>query len=448
MRFVAISVARASLAAALLAGWVHGTAAQQPGVTGQMRDRGRLMLEYVRKDIEKHYYDSTFQGIDLSAAYARADSQLLTARDNNHLITIIAQFVSLLNDSHTNFYPPDRAATINYGFNLQFVGDTAYILRVRPDSDAEKQGLKRGDALLQLDRFKVERTTWGTLAYLYYVLSPRPGMRLLVRAPDGTERQLDIKARITRRPSTIDYDDPSTIATLLDEYDAAERTPQHFYLSLGDSVLIWRMPSFVVPSNGIEDMMKIVPKHRSVVLDLRNNGGGYVHIQRQLLSYFFGRDVFAGMTHRRGKSDSVVIKPADPDKTYRGMLVVLVNANSASASEMTARVLQLEGRGIVVGDRTAGAVVTSRGYGHTVGFGRVMDFGMQVSVMDVTMADGKRLEKVGVIPDHLVLPTANELVSREDPQMAFALELVGHKITPYDAARLFRSDREELDKQK
>ncbi|MGI8842785.1 MAG: S41 family peptidase [Gemmatimonadaceae bacterium] len=448
MRPFALRVIRSLAAVTVLAGAVHVAAAQQPGVTKQMRDRGRFMLEQVRLDLQKHYYDSTFHGVDLDAAYAQADSQLLTARDNNHLFAIIAQFVSNLDDSHTNFYPPARAARINYGFNVQFIGDTAYIVRVAPDSDSEKQGLRRGDALLQLDRFRVERSTWGTLTYVYYALSPRAGIRLLVRSPDGAQRQIDIKAKITKLPATVDYNDPSTIATLHDEYDAAERRPQHYYVSLGDSILIWRMPSFIVERHSLEEMIKVVPKHRSLVLDLRNNSGGYVHIERQLLSYLFDRDVFVGMTHRRGKSDSVVIKPANAEKTYRGMLVVLVNSNSASASEMTARVLQLEGRGIVVGDRTAGAVVTSRGYSHTVGFGRVMDFGMQVSVMDVTMADGARLEKVGVIPDHLVLHTANDLVSGDDPQLAFALGLVGHEITPYEAARLFRSDREAIDRLK
>lgn len=429
----------------LLASTSPPAAAQSNGVSREMTERGRKMLAQLRKDLETNYYDSTFHGIDLDAAYARADSQLENAKDNNHLFGILAQFVSQLDDSHTFFFPPDRAASINYGYSVQFVGDTAFIMRVAEDSDAEKQGLKRGDALLRLDRFKVERRTWGTLRYVYYVLSPRPIVRLLVRSADGTQREVDIKAKITKRPKIVDYNDPSTIATLIDEYDRASRVPQHYYVSLGDSVLIWRMPSFVVPRNGLEDMMKLVHKHRAVVLDLRNNGGGYVHIERQLLSYFFDRDVFVGMTHRRGESDSVVIKPNDPEKTYRGMLVVLVNSNSASASEMAARVLQLEGRAIVVGDRTAGAVVTSLYYPHEVGFGRVMEYVLQVSVMDVSMADGQRLEKVGVAPDHLVLPSGSDLASFRDPQMAYALKLAGYTVTPDEAARLFRSDREQAE---
>ena len=434
-----------AVAICLIAGVPRTAIGQKTGVSREMTERGRKMLLQVRKDLETNYFDSTFQGIDIDAAYARADSQLLQARDNNHLFAVIAQFVSELKDSHTHFFPPDRAASINYGYGIQFIGDTAFVLRVAPGSDAEKQGLKRGDALLRLDRFAVERSTWGTLRYVYYVLSPRPMVRLLVKSPDGAPREIDIKAKITKRPRIVDYNDPSTIATLIDEYDRASRQPQHYYVSL-DSVLLWRMPSFVVPRGGLEEMMELVQKHRAVVLDLRNNGGGYVHIERQLLSYFFDRKLFVGMTHRRGRSDSVYIEPADPEKTYRGMLVVLVNSNSASASEMTARVLQLDGRGIVVGDRTAGAVVTSRYYGHSVGFERQMDYTVQISVLDVTMADGQRLENVGVIPDHLVLPSAEDLIKFRDPQMAKALELVGYSATPEEAARLFRSDREEAER--
>jgi C-terminal processing protease CtpA/Prc len=447
MRLPRVSAARlfSGVLLAHLAAFPPLVVAQRPGVSSEMTQRGRRILEQVRKDLQTHYYDSTFGGRDLEAAFAKADSQLGAAKDNNHLFGIIAQFVSQLDDSHTYFFPPDRAASINYGYGLQFFGDTARIVRVTPGSDAEQKGLKRGDAVLRLDRFLVERKSWGTLRYVYYVLSPRPVVRLLVRSPDGTQREVDIQAKITKRPRIIDYSDPSVIATLLDDYDNASRRPQHYYVSLGDSVLIWRMPSFIIPSDGLEDMMKLARKHRAVVLDLRNNPGGYVHIERELLSNFFDRDVFVGQTHRRGSADSVIIKPANRDNPYRGLLIVLVNSNSASASEMTARVLQLEGRGIVVGDRTAGAVVTSRTYSHEVGFGRVMDYALQVSELDVTMADGQRLEKVGVTPDHLVVPSGSDLAAYRDPQLARALALAGYQTSPEEAARLFRADREQAE---
>jgi C-terminal processing protease CtpA/Prc len=98
--------------------------------------------------------------------------------------------------------------------------------------------------------------------------------------------------------------------------------------------------------------------------------------------------------------------------------------------------MQLEGRAILVGDRTMGAVVTSRFYPREVGFGRVFTYGTSISVSDVIMPDGQRLENVGVTPDHVVLPTSADLVARRDPQMVKALELVGVTMTPEEAGKI------------
>lgn len=64
-----------------------------------------------------------------------------------------------------------------------------------------------------------------------------------------------------------------------------------------------------------------------------------------------------------------------------------------------ARVLQIEKRGVVVGDRTAGAVMQSRLHPHALGLDRTLRFGISITNADVIMTDGKSLEKVGVTPD-------------------------------------------------
>lgn len=434
-----------TVAISLIALSSHSASAQRSGVTNEMVGRGHRILEQVREDLQEFYYDSTFGGVDMDAAYQRAKANLDSARDNNHLFGIIAQYMFELRDSHTKFWPPDRAADIQYGYTPQFIGDTCFIVSVMKGSDAEAQGLERGDALLRLDRFKVERSTWSTLRYVYQQLSPRAAVQLLVKSPGEEPREITVKAKITKRPKIIDVNDPSTVARLLDEYDRYDRTPQHYYVSLGDSVIIWRMPSFSVPSTGIEEMMDIAHKHRAIILDLRNNGGGLLSTQMALAGYFFDKPVYAGQRRHREKNDSLFVKPADPDNPYRGMLIVLVNSNSASASEITARLMQLEARAIIVGDRTAGAVVGSYFLWHEVGFGRVMDYAVQVSVTDLIMADGQRLEGRGVIPDHVVLPTATDISAWRDPQLAFALKLAGHVTTPEQAARLFKADRDAAD---
>jgi len=101
--------------------------------------------------------------------------------------------------------------------------------------------------------------------------------------------------------------------------------------------------------------------------------------------------------------------------------------------------MQIEGRGLVVGDRSAGAVVTAIKFSHTVGFERKIPYETQISVLDVVMSDGQRLERIGVTPDHVVLPTASDLVARRDPQLAKALSLVGVTVTPDAAGTMYRA---------
>jgi C-terminal processing protease CtpA/Prc len=91
---------------------------------------------------------------------------------------------------------------------------------------------------------------------------------------------------------------------------------------------------------------------------------------------------------------------------------------------MAARVVQLERRGIVVGDRTAGAVMTSRVFGHSIGIGSIASYADSITIGDVRMRDGASLEGAGVTPDEPVLPSALALASGRDPALARAIEVL------------------------
>jgi C-terminal processing protease CtpA/Prc len=56
---------------------------------------------------------------------------------------------------------------------------------------------------------------------------------------------------------------------------------------------------------------------------------------------------------------------------------------------------------------------------------------------DLTMTDGKSLEKVGVTPDELVLPSAADLAAGRDPLLARVVQLAGGKMSPETAGQLF-----------
>ena len=116
---------------------------------------------------------------------------------------------------------------------------------------------------------------------------------------------------------------------------------------------------------------------------------------------------------------------------------MLVDSNSGSASEVLARVVQLEKRGTVLGDRTSGKVMRSRIHPHQIGLDTVVYYAVSVTDADLIMADGKSLENVGVTPDEIVLPTGDDLRAQKDPVLSRAVELAGAKLDPAEAGKLF-----------
>jgi C-terminal processing protease CtpA/Prc len=64
-------------------------------------------------------------------------------------------------------------------------------------------------------------------------------------------------------------------------------------------------------------------------------------------------------------------------------------------------------------------------------------FGASITIADLIMTDGKSLEKIGVTPDMVILPTAVDLASKRDVVLAKALEDAGVTATPEEAFNIF-----------
>jgi carboxyl-terminal processing protease len=196
------------------------------------------------------------------------------------------------------------------------------------------------------------------------------------------------------------------------------------------------MPVFTVEESEVDRMIRIARTHKTLILDLRGNPGGYVTTLSRLIGSVIDHDVtIATRVMRKGQKPEVA--KSRGSNVFTGNLIVLVDSKSASAAELFARVVQLEHRGTVVGDQSSGSVMEALFYRFDDYSGVLVFYGASITGADLIMADGKSLEKVGVIPDVLLLPSAAQLAAGEDPVLAKAAELAGVKLDPAGAAKIF-----------
>jgi carboxyl-terminal processing protease len=194
------------------------------------------------------------------------------------------------------------------------------------------------------------------------------------------------------------------------------------------------MPIFVLPESEIKHEVASARKHETLILDLRENGGGRHDDLRWLIGSFFDHDVIIGEMTERDKTEPLKATSFGKD-AFAGKLIVLVNSESASAAEIFARTVQLEKRGIVIGDQTAGAVRAAK-YIPLSPAGRIF-WGMEMSIASLKMSDGADLEGKGVTPDTLMLPTSADLAAQRDPVLSAAAQLAGVQLSPEQPAKMF-----------
>jgi C-terminal processing protease CtpA/Prc len=90
-----------------------------------------------------------------------------------------------------------------------------------------------------------------------------------------------------------------------------------------------------------------------------------------------------------------------------------------------------------MGDRTQGAVMEARRYDERSGADTVVFYGASITEWDLIMSDGKSLEHVGVTPDELILPGADDLANKRDPVLAHAVQSLGVNLSSEEAGKAF-----------
>lgn len=395
------------------------------------RSRGIGMLKEVKKVLETFYYDKNFKGIDIDAKFEEAESKIKKLETNAHIFRVIAGVLLEFDDSHTRFYPPGRSNRVEYGFSMQMIGDKCFIVDVKKGSDAEKQGLKTGDQIAKIGQYDITRDSFWILSYMIYSLEPMPYLPLTIFNEKGGKDPITITASFKSLEERKKEANARRKEKKENPYKCA---------NLPNSVVACKLLSFSVDKKYIDQMMKEASVGQKLVLDLRGNRGGYVHIQEYLTGHFFDREIKIAEMITRKKTSVRIAKPVK-DRSFKGDLIVLIDSDSASASEVFSRLMQIEKRATIVGDVSAGAVMTSYNMGLSIdrgvpGYQTFTPFGMNVTMGDLIMSDGKRLEKVGVIPEHPIGPNSTALRNRNDPVLAYAIDLLGGSITSEDAGKL------------
>jgi C-terminal processing protease CtpA/Prc len=404
--------------------------ARAQGLSTFDRDFAEEMLKAAKDDVKKQYYDVNFRGLDIESRFQAASQRLKQATNRDQLILIVAQALLDMNDSHTFFRPPSRAARVEYGWEMRAIGDKTYVTAVKPKTDAEAKGVKTGDLIVSVDGYAPTRDNLWKIYYRYYTLVPARSIKLVLQSPGGQPRDVEVLSKIEKTAQVVDWE--GVYVRYLSEGQDVETDR---YVEISDDLFIWQMTSFVKSSDRVEAMMRKAQRFKTLVLDLRGNGGGYVDISEQLVGYFFDREVKIADQKGRKELKPIIAKPRDTQ--FKGQLIVLIDSDSGSAAEIFARVVQLEKRGKVLGDRSSGMVMTSKHFTHQSGVGSVLYFGTSVAISDVIMTDGKSLEKAGVTPDEHVLMTGADLAAQKDVVISRAAEIAGVQLDAAKAGTFF-----------
>lgn len=246
-------------------------------------------------------------------------------------------------DPHSMYLPANEAYEFseNLEGNLEGIGVEYYILKdtllvtnVIKDGPAFYAGLKQGDKIIKVDSTVVSGRSL-----------PRTEMMGKIKGKSGTPVQLTIVHAGNPSPSLLTI---KRGKVALSSIDAA-------YMLNGETAYI-RISKF--GANTDEDFVNAirtlkVKGMRKLVLDLRDNGGGYVTAATGLANQFLPENKL--IVYTEGKHEPRTDYFATGGGEFeQGKLAVIINENSASASEIFAGAIQDLDRGIIVGRRSFG----------------------------------------------------------------------------------------------
>ncbi len=313
-----------------------------------------------------------------------------------------AGFVSAVGDPHTAFVEPVRAAIMQEDMEGAFEGIGATVemregiltvVRPLPNSPAEKAGIQAGDEILEADGQSLEGM--DIMEAITLIRGPRGStVRLLVRR-DNIEEPFIVSVTRDRIELQI------TETRMLDG-DIA-------YLSLSE----FNAQSARQVRSDLRELLRDNPN--GLILDLRNNPGGYLQMAVDIAGEFLPRGALIVTETQRGERD-VDLRVSRAGVALDIPMVVLVNGGSASASEIVAGAIQDHERGILVGEATFGKGSVQQT--HSLLDGSTL----RVTIAKWILPGGRILNQDGLEPEIVVSMTPEDVAEGRDEQLERAVE--------------------------
>ncbi len=395
----------------------------------------RGIAEGVHDIIKKNFYDSSLKGIDWDKELKETQKKIDTCNSPGEMLAAIYWMVRKMDDSHTNFIPPWQTLQPRFGFQAKPFGDTVRVYKIKEKGPAEKAGLLVGDTVLGIEGVVANRKNYRETQFYYRYIQP-VGVLVLDVERHGKRQRLEIPADVHTRFAMEEVQDFSRVFDFIREGET-DYGENPFESATVEGIGYVKLRNFIGSQvlrpkwGSLEDMAERslwkVKGTNALIIDLRGNPGGDFEDLQRVAGYFDKSETELFTEIRRGKTQKITAKPRQPSFSDVP-IAVLVDSESASASELLARHLQLSGRAVIIGDRTAGAVAGARVFEQHIGTEAAVFYGAQTTVAHAVFPDGQDIEKAGVTPDVMCIPEAQDLVAKRDPCRDLAMTTLEAKL--------------------
>jgi len=316
----------------------------------------------------------------------------------------IRGMVDSLGDPHSSYMDPDEYLQANLPLDGEYEGIGAWvdsegelltIISAMPDSPAERAGLQPGDQVIAVDGEDVTALD-GSLVI----------RRVL--GPAGTSVDLTI-----RREGLVE----PLVVSIVRERIALPSVESEM---LEGGIGYVRLYTFAGQTGGdLEQALRSLLQEDPVglILDLRGNGGGFLTTAVEVASQFIPQGTV--LIERFGDGREQVYEAERGGLATEIPLVVLIDAGTASASEIVAGAIQDHRRGELVGETSFGKGSVQNWVPLDADQGAV-----RVTIARWYTPNDRLIHGVGLEPDHMVAPAEDPAVEGSDPQLDKAVELL------------------------